>query len=290
MLDPERSAISTQRHPRSHGHSGARDEFAAGSWPTAEAAAPTMLRGLWCANSARAGWAFPSDWYTPAVDALCDALCGTSSDSQIAAMPDPVAAGWRLGRDRARGAIGLAETLRDVDALLALLPTIARRVGPDMTRSVALGWAEGSVTAADSIVDGLTGLVNVGYLTVRLGEVYHAAEVEGCSASATHALVVIRLAHVPAPQWGWDLPVALTADSARAVFSGGQSLARLGPAVVAVLARRHRGLGAQARVLAELLVTNLPDGAGAEALPQVWIEQLPADSRQLSELLRDLAR
>lgn len=257
-----------------------------------------QLRQCWRERSTRSAWAFPSDWYTPAIDALCESLCAAEpspaepspaepspAGPRAVGEADPAAAAWRLGRERARAAVCLAETLRDLDVLATVTP-----VPRPVFRSAALGWADGCAGAPDGVVDGLTGLVSPTYLTVRVGELYRAAEVEGSSASAMHALVVARLPGDDSPPWARDLPMILVADALRSVFSGGQTLARLGPSVAAALVRRGTVLGRQVRILREMLTGTMYSTRQPALVPQLWIEQLPPDEATVRRLLRDLAR
>lgn len=238
------------------------------------------LRQAWRERSAESAWAFPSDWYTPAVDALCEQLCAADGRAGSDGL---TAAAWRLGRERARAAVCLAETLRDVDTLSELVP-----LPSGLTRTVALGWADGCAGAPDGVVDALTGLTSPAYLVVRIAEVYRAAEVEG--SSPAYGLVVVRLPGDGTPDWARDLPMILVADGMRAVFAGGETLSRLGPSVAAALVPRQRILGRRARTLAELVTRTMYQTDQAQLAPQVWIEQLPADGATVPQLLKDLAR
>jgi hypothetical protein len=73
------------------------------------AASVDVLCDRWRRASMALGWAFPSDWWAPAVEALAEALC----DGR-----DPAGACAELGRSRARAAVGLDEALRDLAALV----------------------------------------------------------------------------------------------------------------------------------------------------------------------------
>jgi hypothetical protein len=79
-----------------------------------------QLCDRWRATSLRVGWAFPADWWVPAVDAVAEALC----DGR-----DPAAACAQLGRSRAEAAVGLDEALADLAALCAAV-TDAGAVDP----------------------------------------------------------------------------------------------------------------------------------------------------------------
>src|SRR5699024_1290666 len=95
------------------------------------------LRAQWQRRSAASGWAFPSDWYLPAVDAVCETMC--SADTGV------WAAAERLGRDRAAAGVSLAETLADVDVLVSLASSCGDAWGGDvLVRAASLGWADGA--------------------------------------------------------------------------------------------------------------------------------------------------
>jgi hypothetical protein len=235
------------------------------------------LRGTWARRSAELGWAFPSDWHSPSVDAVCEALTERR---------DVRAAGERLGRERATAGVSLAEALTDIDALAESVPAHAEA----LRRAVSLGWADRAAAPADAVSDALTGLASADYLRIRLGEVYRAADVEGSSAGDTHALVMVRLGRAGASGWAQHLPMILVGDSMRAVFAGGQSLARIGPLAAVALAPRSPVLARQARVLAELLAARIRVGRDPGLLPQVWIESLPPGWDAANALVAELGR
>ena len=104
-------------------------------------AAQRALRVEWAARSLDTAWAFPSDWGTPAVEALCEA---------IVLHGDVFPPAERLGRARADAGIGLGETLADIDQLAALVPG---RYAEPMRRAVSLGWADGSSGPTGHVFD-----------------------------------------------------------------------------------------------------------------------------------------
>ena len=105
------------------------------------------MRSLWRAASRDRGWSYPDDWWTPAVDAVTEAVV---SDGDIAERCS------RLGRARARAGVGMQETLDDVLAMAGLVyslqqhPThlVDERAVPidvaSLLRSAAIGWSEES--------------------------------------------------------------------------------------------------------------------------------------------------
>jgi hypothetical protein len=236
------------------------------------------LRSRWADASRDCGWAFPSDWHAPAVDAVVDAL--TSSR-------DVWPAAERLGGERAVAGVSLGETLADIDVLTDLLPAHHREV---LVRAVSLGWGDRAAAPAAAVSDALTGLASAEYLRIRLGEIYRAAEVEGSSAARTHALVVVRVGEPGPRPWAHGLPMILVGDALRTVFDADQSLARIGQSVAVALAPRDANLARRARLMAELIAARVGVSDDADLLPQVWIERLPPTWQAATALVAELAR
>ncbi len=237
------------------------------------------VRQQWAAAAVAGGWAFPSDWHVPAVDAVCDAVNGDA---------DVWAAAERLGCARALAGVSLGETLADLDVLVTLVPA---RFGAVLHRAASLGWADGVLAPPDSVADAITGLASADYLKVRLGEVCRAADVGESSAKTRHALVVVRLAGERRPAWERTFPMILVGEALRTVFGGGESLARLGEGVAVALVGRDAMLPRRVRLLAELIASRSatdPDWSGLT--PQVWIESLPPGYRACVDLIAELGR
>ncbi len=237
------------------------------------------LRQQWKARASAYGWAFPSDWHVPAVDAVCDALTADA---------DVWAAAERLGRDRAGAGVSLAEALVDVDGLATIAH--ARYTDP-LRRAVCLGWADRISAPPSSVEDPLSGLATPEYLQVRLGEVYRAAEVSGGSVESDSALVVVRLDLEDQRGWQRTLPMILVADAMRQVFDGGQSLALLGESVAVVLCDRDAMLARRARLLCNFINHQIDvDPQVAIPGPSVWIETLPTRYGAAMDLIAELGR
>lgn len=233
----------------------------------------------WRRATERAGWNFWSDWYSPAVDAVCEA---------VVEHRDLYAAGDRLGRDRAALGVPLGETLADLDQLGRLIPDEFHQ---QLQRAVSLGWAD-RITAPPAVVtDPLTGLATAEYLQVRLGELYRAAECASGSVTAEHALVVIRLDLRGRYGWARSAPMILTADGLRTIFDGGQSLVQLDDQVAVVLTARDDLLARRARMAVALIASRLAvDPEACIRTPQVWIENLPAHYSAALDLISGLTR
>ncbi|GGP70228.1 GGDEF domain-containing protein [Saccharothrix coeruleofusca] len=250
---------------------------------------PRSLKSRWRAATLAAGWAFPADWQSAAVDDVCRAVLGPVD-------PCPALAG--LGAARAEAGVGLAETLLDLAALHAVLSEadageggVAANVDSvpaRMLRATALGWADvvlerASTTTAE---DPLTGLATGSYLRTRLREVY-AADTAG-----DHALVLVSLELSRASGWSRVVARTLLADALREAFDGGETVATLGPSVAAVLLRRDRGLAARVADLRALIGHRL--AADPHVRPtgpaRVRSVSLPATYEEAGQLLTRFSR
>jgi hypothetical protein len=231
------------------------------------------IRERWRAFSLAAGWAFPGDWWAPAVEAVVDAVRD--------GLPlEPVCS--ELGRSRAESGVELSELLDDLDALFDAAPgAVPRHL---VVRAAALGWADATcaVLSSSACEDPLSRLTTPAYLRTRLAELYREASRNGTVVSRTHALVVVRA----------DARAGLTrltggmrlAESLRAVFSGGETLCAAGPTHTLALVTRETGLAGRVMALRRLL----------EELHRhpmrVWVEGLPAGSAAAVRLLDEFAR
>src|SRR4051794_37543485 len=150
-----------------------------------------------------------------------------------------------LARARAAAGAGLAETLADLAALHAVLDhSDDGFVAPDLDatparllRTTALAWAD---VATDQLVhtevtDPLTGLPTAAYLRTRLAELYRAAAARERPAADDHVLLVVSLDLSAVAGFPRLTGMILVADALRTVFDSGQSVALLGPSVVAAL-------------------------------------------------------
>lgn len=239
---------------------------------------PESLRDRWRSLSESAGWAYPSDWPGASVDALCEALVEGR---------EPWDAAERLGRDRQAAGVGLPETLADIDALATLVPA---DLAEQLRRGVSLGWSEQATAPQAEIIDPLTGLASLGYLQVRLEEVYRAGAAAGVPVTDSHALVMVRV-DTQEHALGRRLPMVIVADGLRVVFDGGESLAVLSDWVIAVLCERERRLPrrvAVAQSTAERLLGS--DDLVGDVEVRSWIEPLPSTVGMATQLVANLSR
>lgn len=243
---------------------------------TAPPPGPDELREQWRRASLAGSWAYPGDWWCPAVDAVVESI----RDGR-----EPLAAAGELGRHRARSAVLLEEALDDLAALLSIAGD--RGMPAALVREVTLGWADEMSCAqfAAACIDPLTGFATPAYLRTRLGEVYAEAQHQGADAGLRHALVVVdasgggRIASL-----GATASMIPLRETLATVFPGGETVAATGPSLAVVLARRDDVLVPRHRTLRAVL-----DGSGAH-LQRTWIERLPSTLRSARELVGDLGR
>ncbi len=265
------------------------------------------VRARWRRATLDAGWSFPADWWVPAIDAITEAFVAGES----------VLPGFhRLGMARSDAGVPMQETLCDTTEFASLAREVlangARglRAAPvDATTIVqvtATGWAErvSVLGAGAEALDPLTQLARPGYLPVRLGEIYRAAEANGECVCHTHAIVVVSLLHSsdhgdrfdPAGSSPFEAidrsrHMVTLSGILHNVFSGGETLASLGPSTAAVIATRDRSLPNRVTSLRELLECERLSHS-ARYLPPVgvWLEGLPTSLRHAVQLLGELKR
>ncbi|MEQ0563836.1 GGDEF domain-containing protein [Amycolatopsis sp. NEAU-NG30] len=254
------------------------------------------LRARWRTASLAAGWRFPSDWALPEVDAVCAAVM---AKGRVEAAETALAG---LARARAAAGAGLAETLADLAALHAVLDHGDDGfVSPDvdatparLLRTTALAWAD---VATDQLVhtevtDPLTGLPSAAYLRTRLEEVYRAAAAHERPAAEDHVLLVVSLDLSAVAGFPRLTGMILVADALRTVFDSGQSVASLGPSVVAALVPKDERVASHGVALRRALHERLSvDAQLADAgRPRVSAVRLPATHELACDLLAHLAR
>lgn len=252
------------------GHGLLRESAPLVASPTA-----TKLRDEWREASMRAGWTFPDDWWSPAIDAVTEALVDAR---------DPMPGSQRLGRHRGSAGVGLGETLDDIGALMDIArDRIAAAISTRMLREVAVGWAEVTSTADAVCVDPLTGLVTPAYLRTRLAELYRDGGRAGTSPAATHALVVVSVE--PGDRLQSLMRPLDVAECLRLVFSGGETLCGSTASYVIALVDRDDDLGNRVAAVHSLIESRL-----AGIAVRVWVEGLPSRRSAAQQLVDELGR
>lgn len=218
---------------------------------------------------------------------------------------DVGAAATETGRDLAADGVPLDEVFADLEAAY----DAAGMAEPDYeaVRALCQAWTEVSLRYLHGLScdDPLSGLASLPHLRSRLDEIYREAEWRGAPISTERALVVVEAYragtraddgsvglggdHSVARRFGSALRMAEVADALRTVFSGGETVARVGVHRAVAVVRRHPDLAAQVESLRQFLRSRSaarPD-AGEQ---RVWIEGLPASHDSASMLLDELAR
>jgi hypothetical protein len=237
-------------------------------WPALEPAI-AWLRVDWWRRSSAAGWPEPSDWYHPAVDAVCEQLMEGS---------DPAAALTRLGAVRAAYGATVTECLLDI---AALWEAFAAEAAPTQILATVLGgWGEENTAplAADVWQDPMTGLGTVGYLRGRLDELCRAGT------AWRHVFVVVDVPRPVAPLIRARRAASLAA-CLREAFHQGETLTTLGRTRVAALVRRDEALEGVAR-LRETLVLRERILRADEI--RIWLAEVPQERELIPPAVLDL--
>ena len=156
-----------------------------------------------------------------------------------------------------------------------------------------MAWSEATLEYLHdlSCEDPLTGLASLAHVRTRLAEIYRDAETTAVGVQQSHALVIVELCQrrrpaVPEHRFTRALRLVQVTEAIRAVYSGGQTIGRLGQDRAVALVPRTADLGGSVALLREFLGDL--DLGGAEV--RVWIEGLPASADSATRLLDDLAR
>jgi hypothetical protein len=195
-----------------------------------------------------------------------------------------------VGRLLGSQGVSLEETLADLrttyDLVLGTEPAFTDAC------AVSLGWSEATLAYLHqlSCADPLTGLASTAHLRGRLTELYR-GDARGSALRDRYALVVVeasapRLTGLADEVFGVDLRMSRFGESARSVFSGGETICRIGPRRIVVLTARTETLGRRMSLLRSLLEV----GERANGGIRIWTESLPLAADQASSLLDELSR
>ena len=242
-------------------------------------ARPPQLRELWRTESAESVWLRPSDWYHPAVDALVEAV-------QQGAVPISVAE--RLGEVRATDGVGIHEA---IDDLACLYRSLGNTEPPlELVRALCAGWASAQAAGVvlGSCIEPESGLPTREYLTVRLSELYGAADRAGTSPGQTHALVLLDVAAVGLSPWTRMACAAAIGAALTEEYGEGYPMASLGAGLFAILVERSDALGSHVsrvrdRISDQARIFDID--ALVRQPPRTWIEGLPPTHEAAAMLL-----
>ena len=204
---------------------------------------------------------------------------------------DVTAACAVVGRDVARDGAALGEALSGLRAAYRLVldasPTF------EAAEALSVAWSDATLEYLHdlSCEDPLTGLASLAHVRTRLDEIYREAELTDVGVAGSHALVIVELCFgeslaLPGHGFTRALRLVQVTEAMRAVYSGGQTLGRLGLNRAAAVVPRTADLGLSVSLLRDFLA-DLDLGA---ADVRVWIEGLPSSADSATRLLDDLAR
>jgi hypothetical protein len=196
-----------------------------------------------------------------------------------------------VGRLLGSQGVSLEETLADLrttyDLVLGTEPAFTDSC------AVALGWSEATLAYLHqlSCADPLTGLASMAHLRGRLTELYRGDARGRTPLRERYALVVVeaaapRLSGIADEVFGVDLRMSRIGESAHSVFAAGETVCRIGPRRIVVLAARDQDLSRRMSVLRSLLEV----GQRAHGGVRIWSESLPLVADQASSLLDELSR
>ncbi len=196
-----------------------------------------------------------------------------------------------VGRDVARDGASLGEALSGLRATYHLVRGAAPAF--DAAEALAVAWSEATLEYLHDVSceDPLTGLASLAHVRTRLDEIYRESELTDVVVARSHALVVVELRFgaamaLPGHQFTRALRLVQVSEALRAVFSGGQTLGRLGLDRAVAVVQRTGDLGLSVGLLREFLA-DLDLGT---ADVRVWIEGLPGAADSATRLLGELAR
>jgi hypothetical protein len=244
----------------------------------------SALLHAWETASIDSVWLRPGDWYTPAAEALVEAL---------EARLDTAPAAFRLGQARAAAGVGITEA---IDDMAVLFRTADFESAPIRSiRALCEGWTGGSTTpsTAPTMTDAESGLGTAEYLTQRLAEVYGSSQRDGTTVTDTHAMVLVDVTVAEGDPWQRMARNAAVGQALKAAYGEGHPMARMGDGLYAVLVQRGTTLGSGIALLRD----HISDRALAMRVgnlmrqpPRVWIESLPGTHTYATELLESLQR
>lgn len=250
---------------------------------TASSGAAELLE-RWEKASLDSVWLRPGDWYTPANEAVVEAL---------AARLDTAPCAFRLGEARSAAGVGITEA---IDDLAVLFRAAGYESAPIRSiRSLCEGWTAGAAPTmnAPTMTDAESGLGTAEYLTHRLAEVYGVAARSDCCVHNTHALVMVDVSVDNTDPWHRMSRNAAVGAALRSAYGEGHPMARMGDGLYAVLVERGDALGVGIAVLRHHIshhATALKASNLMRQPPRVWIESLP-DSHQFAvELVESFQR
>lgn len=244
----------------------------------------SALLRKWESASIENVWLRPGDWYTPAAEAVVEAL---------EAGLDTAPAAFRLGQARAAAGVGITESIDDMAVLFRAAGHAAAPIRS--IRSLCAGWtdADAAPVQAPAMTDAESGLGTSEYLVQRLAEVYGAATRAGRRVSETHALVLVDVSVADNDPWQRMARNAAVGHALKDAYGEGHPMARLSDGVYAVLVERDQALGGGIASLRDHIAdqaVTMRVGNLMRQPPRVWVESLPNAHAYVQDLLESMYR
>jgi len=251
---------------------------------SANSAPRSALLSRWESASLGDVWLRPGDWYTPAAEALVEAL---------EAGLDTAPAAFRLGQARAASGVGITESIDDMAVLFRAAGCAAAPIRS--LRALCEGWTEGEAAPlqAPTMTDAESGLGTAQYLSHRLTEVYGTAARAGRHVSETHALVLVDVAVADSDPWQRIARNAAVGRALTDAYGVGHPMARLSDGIYAVLVERNEELGSGIAALRDHIATSAVTMRVSNIMrqpPRVWVESLPNSHDYVQDLLESIYR
>ena len=209
----------------------------------------------------------------------------------LVARTDVIAACAVVGRNVARDGAALGEALSGLRSTYHLV--LGTTPAFEAAEALSVAWSEATLEYLHdlSCEDPLTGLASLAHVRTRLDELYREAGLIDGDVARSHALVIVELCFrepidLPGHQFTRALRLVQVTEAMRSVYSGGQTLGRLGLDRAVAVVDRTVDLGTTVALLREYLADL--DLGGADV--RLWIEGLPRSPDSATRLLDDLAR
>jgi hypothetical protein len=232
----------------------------------------------WQQASLSSSWSHVEQWWTPAVDAVADAIVGSTGDARAACET--------LGRQRAAAGVFLDEARADVE-VGARIAGLGSHSTALLVDGLTIGWVDRTLDSffTSVCVDPMTELASLPYLMTRLTEIYAHALSRHVHAGDELGFVVVQTL-AAGDLLESEMQMVVVQSALRGAFNSGETLARVGPqCAVAVVSRAEPELSySLGRLRVELEAARTEDRLRRT---RMWLERLPSERDDLPALLRE---
>ncbi len=208
----------------------------------------------------------------------------------FATLDERLVAGSLTRFGRQLGAQGWA--LVDITRWITELADIAGDAGAVLDRfdsgvALAHGWADGYMQGAQSgeCVDGLTGLVTMPVLRLRLRQIYEQCAALGVPPEQVYCLVVVDTDLHDRPPLEREAAMVVVAEKTRELFRSGETVAIKDGRILVLASRTDATRNALLDLLGGVKIYPLLSGGCVFG----WLEDLPTGGELLDTYLLDVA-